>query len=572
MGRAPNENRFADRKRRFLLDQFDDRLFHIGCKGRSVDFHSQQKRALNLARVFNEMADKRCHLDNKGACPDCKDAGCFSRENSEIAIVGGGISGVSLWIFLRLLGFEKVTLFESGSELLHEQKNATHRHAHPSYNDWPDPDNEFKSSTEFPVFNWFADTAAGVVRHLSNDKVLKKCKDEDKERSNALRENAPVIELVFTEATKKIKMAGLHKNSLGEYDAVVLATGLGVGKPQQRYWADNDMDHFKQQWPLYREKHFIIQGNGDGGTADFVRLCLTAKAAEKNFAVALISYLRDKKYRSLSDFSERKAGDCFETNFAKTLSEGDPTQFDYEGIWGHFDGDVPGFFCEAEEDEKENFSKLLPQDKSETFRLKDELTNVKLLRKAEQHLYNSKAAPINNLAVALIKLRGVVPERNFITDCPATIKDDDKIIFTHTGVDQNYGKIAFKVHNSGPLGERPSPKESNPDILDWDDMSDFRGKIIEGAHGLLGGAEKYLLYLHKNIDAYINRYFEGAKFRLAINDEREPSKVIIHYDAEKHDKPEVFEQLGGFDTRLYGIPIEYRLKSEAKKRTIGRWG
>lgn len=88
-------------------------VYSLAPRGHRIGFYFQQLRAVFLARI---LADRL----GREALQTCR-----------IAIVGGGVSGVTVAAALRELGAQDLSLFEAKSECLTVASKATHRIVHP---------------------------------------------------------------------------------------------------------------------------------------------------------------------------------------------------------------------------------------------------------------------------------------------------------------------------------------------------------------------------------------------------------------------------------------------------------
>jgi hypothetical protein len=209
--------------------------------------------------------------------------GNISKE-TEIAVVGAGIAGLTAFVALSLMG-AKVTLYEKEAAVLTLQSGTTHRYIHPSVNFWPDED--ANRTTDFPFFDWYSSICSTVIstfllqwegdpmanphrRDPLQDPVLKDSTERD-----------PVFdcELKFSrydKVTKKVHLIDNRPNrnvKRVEADLVLVAIGFGVeddleDTSQRPYW-DKDLINY---YYTSGGHNIIVSGAGDGGLMDCLRL------------------------------------------------------------------------------------------------------------------------------------------------------------------------------------------------------------------------------------------------------------------------------------------------------------
>jgi NADPH-dependent 2,4-dienoyl-CoA reductase/sulfur reductase-like enzyme len=118
--------------------------FVIGAFEGGITIYKQQVRALNLLYAIHLKAQLQ--------------------RVSKIAVVGGGVSGVTAAAAAAALGYE-VYLFERRPILLHLQHGCDTRWVHPHLYDWPDPGSE-RPYAELPLLNWRESTASEVTEQI----------------------------------------------------------------------------------------------------------------------------------------------------------------------------------------------------------------------------------------------------------------------------------------------------------------------------------------------------------------------------------------------------------------------
>jgi hypothetical protein len=225
-------------------------VYYIGRKAVRVTFLSQQQRAFNLVWALRNS----------------------KRLGNYVAVVGGGLAGLSAAIAAQQLGAE-VTLFERMPYLMHLQRGCLHRFIHPNIADWPIK-GWSDSFTDLPCLNWGADTAARVVEN-----ILYQWQEVGLSRS---RGTARVQERLSHEV-----IALKHSNDQyildvypqlpfnKPYDCVILALGFGVERmpdsvPFLSYWDNDNLG--RSFLTSTSSRTWLVSGGGDGGLIDAIRL------------------------------------------------------------------------------------------------------------------------------------------------------------------------------------------------------------------------------------------------------------------------------------------------------------
>jgi hypothetical protein len=219
-------------------------IYVLGCFARYVTIHAQQVRALNL-------------IDSLAK------SGVLSKR-SKLAIIGGGIAGLTAAAAAAVRGVGRVVVFERENEFLVLQRNSEQRYVHPHIYDWPSAD-ALVDDAGLPILNWSAERAAEVVSCLSD-------------AWNQIREALPGIidhqmgcrELAVRSVMRAEVRIGEHSDG---FDAVVLAVGFGrdaqVGTDS--YWTDSRIDGKEAG----EEGAWLVSGGGDGALTDLMRLCIS---------------------------------------------------------------------------------------------------------------------------------------------------------------------------------------------------------------------------------------------------------------------------------------------------------
>jgi hypothetical protein len=233
-------------------------VFVLGCLDHRVTVLAQQLRALNLVDAILQ--------------------GKYSRAQGRIAVVGGGIAGVTAATALSLAapGLARIDLFERKDTLLHLQKGSRDRFLHPYLYDWPAPDTT-KRNADLPFLNWNAGPASQVQLEIEGQFDIL-CRS-----SNLCIKTEREVESIIPMGTGcKVVVKGAPADS-GVYDVVILAIGFGyernIGQLQPSYWTATPL---AQPLPSPgRDTVIFISGNGDGGLVDFQMAAFRALTHKK---------------------------------------------------------------------------------------------------------------------------------------------------------------------------------------------------------------------------------------------------------------------------------------------------
>tara|TARA_R110002049_G_scaffold196574_1_gene365763 strand:- start:899 stop:3178 length:2280 start_codon:yes stop_codon:yes gene_type:complete len=285
----------------------------------AITVQRQQIRALNLVHAICKTWSESPPLQKMP-----------NKENAKIAVIGGGIAGVTATAGLLTKGFE-VHLFEQRAELCHLQSGCETRWLHPHIYDWPAPNSDF-SDARLPILNWSAGTAGQVTRYVLKQfrKLLNKSESVKSRYNQYLRSNAQLvgnrlhwdnadIEDKQTQGNNFLGRGGLH-----DFDVILISVGFGVESgvldpthTSTSYWRN---DHFGQPKPWSRSERqeiVCISGDGDGGLLDLIRVCLQGfkhdRIVDDLFAnkELLVDELRKIRESHLADLRRDKNASLF---------------------------------------------------------------------------------------------------------------------------------------------------------------------------------------------------------------------------------------------------------------------
>jgi ABC-type uncharacterized transport system substrate-binding protein len=221
----------------------------LGSFARRVTFADQQRRALNL--IWAATSSGRLKRDDR------------------LAIIGGGLAGVTAAVAARAVGVKHVILIEKYTQLLPLPRGNKTRYIHPNIYDWPQP-GWFKEQTELPFLNWKAGDGDDVVRQIDSDwrKLATGVRVLTGYEVTELREDAGKVWV-------KAKGKDEYEQS---FEFVVVAAGFGLergleGVPFVSYWKTENLHQLFLEQPSKVLK-VLVSGCGDGGLVDAFRLTI----------------------------------------------------------------------------------------------------------------------------------------------------------------------------------------------------------------------------------------------------------------------------------------------------------
>ncbi|MGK7883112.1 MAG: NAD(P)-binding protein [Crocosphaera sp.] len=277
MTTSRQENQLTSEQRNFLdkcrfkyYDLGYDILYALGMSEQRVTLYSQQVRALNLIYCLDQ--------DNK------------LKKGNKIAVIGGGLSGITAAAAAAVLGIN-VDLFEQRTSLCHLQNSCKTRWVDPYIYDWPEPgsDNPYAG---LPLLTWRSGIAASVIDKICEQFLKDFVKFDYKKTRNItlyLGASAKLIEIeneleVFWDnAIAPLDHNTRHRpDSRGgnkKYDAIILATGFGIEKNVENgltmsYWRNDTINQPEPGVTSEKPTTFLISGTGDGGLIDLLRVRL----------------------------------------------------------------------------------------------------------------------------------------------------------------------------------------------------------------------------------------------------------------------------------------------------------
>jgi hypothetical protein len=262
--------------------RIDEGIFILGLRDEKVTVYSQQIRSLNLIYALK----KEGHIS----------------ENSKIAIIGGGIAGVTAAAAALSLG-TSVSLYEQRPILCHLQHGCHTRWIHPHLYNWPLPGAE-NPMAGVPLVNWIAGPAAVVSDQIlgSFNRILEKIKLGKKQ----IPQEHSDIQLYLGATTKLVSPRKIQwdnsitgqRGGIDNFDVIILAIGFGIERNVQvgttpSYWRNDSVGQPLPGATSEQKWRFFISGTGDGGFIDLIRSRLSGFNQGRILSDLFPSGLRD---------------------------------------------------------------------------------------------------------------------------------------------------------------------------------------------------------------------------------------------------------------------------------------
>ncbi|CAN5439833.1 hypothetical protein BH10CYA1_BH10CYA1_62080 [soil metagenome] len=252
-------------------------VYILGCTAAALYIHAQQQRAFNLVWALNKEGELR--------------------EGLNVAVVGGGMAGLTAAIALAA-SKAKVTVFEETFKALSYQRGNLTRYVHPNVARWPD-DGSGYPITHLPYMNW----RAGIVGTVNSEieaqwKIAKRFFEKTKQID--LLEETQVTDVSWNSDKKVVEVVA--NGNVTPFDLAVLAVGYGIEVSDHgvaSYWHNDD---FAQPilGPIAKKK-YLVSGIGDGALTEILRLKLN-DFQHHNF---IDSVIFDPKLRAAGQKAQR---------------------------------------------------------------------------------------------------------------------------------------------------------------------------------------------------------------------------------------------------------------------------
>lgn len=224
-------------------------IYQIGCtSSEHLNIHAQQNRAFNLVfSLESEIVGK------------------------DVAVIGAGITGLTVSAALVAAGAEKVTLYDAKKSAMHLQAGNQTRFLHPNIAIWPERTFGYPV-THLPFLNWRSDTAGHVYKQL-----LKQWTVHQNLYSNKIdvKLGCLIKEVIPPQNASDTIML---KKSRGTDSCQILIIASGYGLERRplsntaSYWRNDDLAQ-----PILSEvqkKRYLVSGAGDGGLIEVLRLTI----------------------------------------------------------------------------------------------------------------------------------------------------------------------------------------------------------------------------------------------------------------------------------------------------------
>lgn len=263
-------------QRNILLSNSEKKrgVFLLGSNEERITFLAQQSRAINLVRALHAFK----LIDSE----------------STIAIIGGGLSGVTAAVAAHIAGVKSITIVEKSRELLSLQSGANHRYIHPYIYDWPSTIYQ-KNEAEVPFLQWKAAYANDVLSQI------KKGFNEYKEKyavNNIKVEVETDVKEIRTDNSGFLIPLNADNNL--RCNIVILAVGQGKEKnsfaaiDQKGYWQPDILENKK-----LKGKRILIGGSGDGALVDLIRAKLKDSSGKAIKHKDIFELTKLKSFRNL---------------------------------------------------------------------------------------------------------------------------------------------------------------------------------------------------------------------------------------------------------------------------------
>lgn len=227
-------------------------LYLLGSYDRRITFRAQQARALSLVRALVEAGELR--------------------EDSEVAVVGGGVSGTTAATALAALGY-RVTLYESSKRLMHIQANCTDRYVHPHIYDWP-MNRHSMERAGLPIMDWTAGSAESIVGSLRSQVEEVRVRCEPRFQIAEKRRINEITHIGGVQGQPRLRVQDDRGHVSQSVHVAIVAVGFGLERSAfsvktEPYWGGNIL---RGPWPT--EPEILVSGSGDGGLVDLADAAL----------------------------------------------------------------------------------------------------------------------------------------------------------------------------------------------------------------------------------------------------------------------------------------------------------
>lgn len=510
-------------------------LFTVGHNSGVVSFYSQQCRAFHLSELLAEHLRK----DHK--------------EEPKVAIIGGGIAGVTLWTAMQQYGLGDTKLFEATENLLTRQSEARHRHAHPAINEWPllSGGRSFSSTTKWPFLNWFGSDASSVATQLKSDPILTYYRNSN---PDGIKLSHTVVGL----AEEENELLGRNQvivqfqtpngDQVGAFDYVVSAMGYSFERDLEHsasksYWWADHVKHYVRDRHDFSDHRIFISGTGDGGLIDAVRLAeKVSDTPSPNVALEVAAFSRAQEYKQLDN--EWPEADKRESDLEIALKKAITNDKLSEA-------NIAMYFEDLFKDQK--FSARFVDDAT--------LKRISLVSKTGSFI-KGRSSFANKVLVTYLKSRAKnIVVKASIEDGVVVDASEAKVKLCEVRNDAGNVLQTIKIlrHGAPPkidqvLGravEVVDPKNSDSVLFD-DPMS-----LAELREGLNPRDDaRVARHLEALISKYFGMFFNDAKSRWTIDKDIGALQILAIVPRSEVNLLS-YRKIGGFDRELFGIPLRY---------------
>jgi len=268
----------------------EENVYAIGLADNLVTIHSQQARAICLARLLTE----EVHHELR----------------NNICIIGGGVAGLTFSLELIKNGWTDITILERLPDLLGIQNGCDTRWVHPHIINWPSKGSIEKRSS-LGTLDWEASTASNVTYEIEkqwmrevDEKISTKKKGGRPERLLSVHVGVTYvhakpgragieIEWIRDSTVRPLGFGGskISNSEINEYSYVVFATGYGIEQGSKHsYWRNENYGQIQIDGV---QKGYVISGLGDGAISDLLRI--TTKHFRPDRAIEEIIQLEQLK-------------------------------------------------------------------------------------------------------------------------------------------------------------------------------------------------------------------------------------------------------------------------------------
>lgn len=541
------------------------RVFSVGPYGNRVNFAFQQRRALSLVYGLDQTFDAE-------------------KNEMTVAVLGGGVAGLTTCLALKRVGFRRITLYEANRDVLSTQAAATHRYIHPGYSDWPSDTSTFAATTDFPLLNWHCGNAYEVA-----EQIRRQWEAEFKDGDINLK-SGRIVKLVTWD--KNASQVVVHSfpatnrdarppSQTAQYDLAILTLGFGdeTGEAlssEGSYWDPDRLTSYRNNLRKYRRHNIIVSGTGDGGLIDFARAAFDY-GINGELPIRLIARLRDKdcrkvptKVESVPDLSSiekkisAKEGELRSTpengraeaslglqEFYLALIQELKDDEAYQLLEDAFDEGALGrisivglyptpFLPETAPINKLMVAFLLHKDK-------DRYDQGVLRGDRYEHLYVETGANLDDNALA--------PNEDNLVD-----RKDNVLIIRHGGANPPMEKVCARLLPRDGDGNNPI-RDIVTRITNRTSFGNYGDKFLtQPTDGITDDVSADFDYRFGLIQDFADKFFPESLIRAKPDNGNRIVEITLptgpSYDT-------VYECLGGFDRLLYGVPVKFSFAESA---------